>query len=562
MNYALLGTAFVGGLVSFISPCILPIIPGFLAYLAGSSTTGGEPKRKEIFINSFFFVLGFSVVFALLGVLLNTALAHVAGSVQTWLSRFGGVVIIFFGLYLIGLIHLSFLERDHKIGIKRKFSSRYITSFLFGLAFAAGWTPCVGPVLGVVLGLAASAPGSAFVLLLSYALGLGVPFLLVGLFTGEATKFISRFGGSLKIINIIFGIVLVILGVLVFTQRLSFTLHMPTSNVPVVTVSAPTFATTTSSAPYVIDHTGDYLAKEITDPTGFINTPDGKPIKISDYIGKKVILLDFWTYSCINCQRTVPYLQAWYTKYESEGLVIIGIHTPEFEFEKDYNNVSTAVKRLGITFPVVMDSNYGTWNAYNNHYWPHKYLIDIDGYVTYDQIGEGNYAEDEQKIQQALTQRAQILGTGQTISAGLVNPAGATDIEANSPETYFGASRNQYLGNGAQNISGLQTLSYPQTIAPNTLYLSGNWDFEGEYAQNVSATAGIKYTYSAKDIYFVAGASAPVTVDVIQDGVKINTLTISGNKLYTLMQNATAGTHTIELKINGKGLQAFTFTFG
>lgn len=221
MNFALLGTAFVGGLVSFLAPCILPIIPGFLAYLAGSSSASAEePKRKDVFLNSLFFVLGFSVVFAILGILLNTVLVHVAGSVQTWLSRFGGIVVIFFGLYLVGLIHLPFLDTEHKLGVKRRFSSRYVTSFLFGLAFAAGWTPCVGPVLGVVLGLAASAPGSAFVLLLAYALGLGLPFLLVGLFTGEATKLIARFGASLKIVNIIFGIILILLGILVFTDTL------------------------------------------------------------------------------------------------------------------------------------------------------------------------------------------------------------------------------------------------------------------------------------------------------------------------------------------------------
>lgn len=221
MNGVALGTAFVGGLVSFLAPCILPIIPGFLAYLAGSSTSEeGGPQRKEVFLNSLFFVLGFSVIFALLGILLNTVLAHVAYSVQTWLSRIGGALVIFFGLYLTGLIKIAFLDRDHKLGVKKKFSSRYATSFLFGLAFAAGWTPCVGPVLGVVLGLAASAPGSAFILLLAYALGLGLPFLLVGLFTGEATRLIARFGGSLKVINIIFGVVLIILGVFVFTGTL------------------------------------------------------------------------------------------------------------------------------------------------------------------------------------------------------------------------------------------------------------------------------------------------------------------------------------------------------
>lgn len=221
MTESLLIGAFLGGLVSFLAPCVLPIIPGFLAYLAGASTTNAGSKRKEIFVNSVFFVLGFGVVFAALGVLLNTLLENIAYDVQIWLSRIGGVMIIFFGLYLVGLMRIPFLEREYKFGVKVKFKSRYVSSFLFGLAFAAGWTPCVGPALGVILGLAATEPGSAFILLLTYALGLGIPFLIVGAFTGQATEFINRHATGLKYLNIVFGIILLALGVLIFTQKLS-----------------------------------------------------------------------------------------------------------------------------------------------------------------------------------------------------------------------------------------------------------------------------------------------------------------------------------------------------
>ncbi len=221
MTESLIVGAFLGGLVSFLAPCVLPIIPGFLAYLAGAQTTDTGSKRKEIFINSIFFVVGFSLIFALLGVLLNTLLQDIAYGVQLWLSRIGGVMIIFFGLYLVGLIKISFLEKEYKLGVKTKFKSRYATSFLFGLAFAAGWTPCVGPALGVILGLAATAPGSAFVLLLTYALGLGIPFLIVGAFTGKATQFIDRYATRLKYLNIFFGVFLLLIGILVFTQKLS-----------------------------------------------------------------------------------------------------------------------------------------------------------------------------------------------------------------------------------------------------------------------------------------------------------------------------------------------------
>ena len=213
-------SAFLAGIVSFLAPCVLPLIPGFLVYLAGTGTTE-KNNRREILINAIFFVLGFSLIFAALGILLNTILAQVATGVQIWLSRIGGGLIIVFGLYLAGLIKINFLEREHKLTVKKKFSSRYFTSFVFGLAFAAGWTPCVGPALGAILGLAASTPGSAFFLLLAYALGLGLPFLVVALFTSQASILINRYAHLITYINFVFGLLLVGLGILIFTQRLN-----------------------------------------------------------------------------------------------------------------------------------------------------------------------------------------------------------------------------------------------------------------------------------------------------------------------------------------------------
>ena len=212
---------FIAGIISFLSPCVLPLIPGFLAYLSGTSlgdTSAGA--RTKMFLNSVFFVLGFSVVFALLGVLLNSLLRNISFQVQTWLSRIGGVIIILFALYLLGLIKIEFLEREHKLQVKRKFSITYLTSFVFGAAFAVGWTPCVGAVLGSVLTLAVIEPGIAFTLLVSYSLGLGIPFLLVGIFSGQAVKLINKSQIFLKYFNLIVGILLLIIGILVFTNQL------------------------------------------------------------------------------------------------------------------------------------------------------------------------------------------------------------------------------------------------------------------------------------------------------------------------------------------------------
>ncbi len=213
--------AFSAGLLSFLSPCVLPIVPGFLAYLAGSTSVGAQNRRRNIFLASVFFVLGFATVFALLGVLLNTILAYAAGDVQMWLSRIGGLFIIFFGLALTGLVRIPFFEQEFKINVGTKFSSRYVTAFVFGASFAAGWTPCVGPVLGAIIGLAAASPGSAFALFMVYALGLGLPFLVVGAVAMPLSGLLTRWGKVLHIITVVFGAILIIIGVLVFTERLS-----------------------------------------------------------------------------------------------------------------------------------------------------------------------------------------------------------------------------------------------------------------------------------------------------------------------------------------------------
>jgi len=222
--------AIIAGLVSFLSPCVLPIIPGFLVYLAGTSADGSDKSRWIVFSHSVLFVLGFSTVFAALGVLLNTALESVAYDAQVWFARAGGIIIIFFGLYLTGLIKIKFLERAHKMNAASVSRSRWVTSFLFGAAFASGWTPCVGAALGAILGLAASQSGSAFYLLLFYAIGLGIPFLVVGLFANTAQQWLARYSRAAAIINVLFGALLIVLGILIFTQQLSRTANFELLN--------------------------------------------------------------------------------------------------------------------------------------------------------------------------------------------------------------------------------------------------------------------------------------------------------------------------------------------
>ena len=316
-------------------------------------------------------------------------------------------------------------------------------------------------------------------------------------------------------------------------------------------------------------------AIEIVDPTGFVNASSS--FRLANLIGKNVILLDFWTYSCVNCIRTIPYLNAWYSRYHSEGLQIVGIHTPEFAFESILSNVEAAVQKYGIEYPVVLDSNYGTWDAYGNLYWPHEYLIDMAGYIVHDQIGEGNYSETEGEIQKLLAERDQILGprAQPTPTSTVFVPQSVISSGLMSAETYFGSGRNQYLGNGTQGVTGNQTLTVPQILQLNTLYLGGSWNFEDQFASNNAAGATIVYKYTAGKVYFVSGAPAgkSVTVEVFQDGkpvtdaagsdVQNGEVTISGNRLYNLINNPDgSGTHTLELIIYSPGLEAFTFTFG
>lgn len=313
-----------------------------------------------------------------------------------------------------------------------------------------------------------------------------------------------------------------------------------------------------------------YPAKEIVSPSGFLNT-GGAPLALKDIVGKKVILLDFWTYSCINCQRTLPYLTSWYEKYKDQGLEIVSIHTPEFAFEKEIANVEAAAKKFGVTYPIVLDNDYATWDAYQNQYWPEHYLIDINGLVVDRHIGEGGYDETEQKIQALLKERKEALGEDGSITSSITQVD--QQVAAQSPETYFGWSRNTLLGNGKAQSPGLQTLALPDARKADTLYLGGAWDFSQQYASNVQSGARISFRYTARDVYFVGSSDKPVSLTILRDGQPVGarkgddvaadgTVTVQAAGLYKLIHEDEPGTHAIEIIVNDPGLKAFTFTFG
>lgn len=305
------------------------------------------------------------------------------------------------------------------------------------------------------------------------------------------------------------------------------------------------------------------VAKEIVNPAGYLNTDT---INIMDQIGKNVVLVDFMTYSCINCQRTFPYLNAWNEKYKDKGLQIIGIHTPEFDFEKDIDNVRDALGMYGIEYPVVLDNDYGTWTAYGNRYWPRKYLIDIDGFIVYDHIGEGGYDEAEKMIQQLLEERKERLGLDIQISTDIVTPEGVEAIAKGidiSPEIYFGAKRNEHLYNGYSGIVGEQEFEEQPTIKSDTLYLLGTWDIQPEYAENKTADAKIIFKFNARNVFMVASADEEIPIEIYVDGELLDKdIKVQDERLYRLIEGDDYGEHTLEIVVKSPGLKAYTFTFG
>lgn len=324
-----------------------------------------------------------------------------------------------------------------------------------------------------------------------------------------------------------------------------------------------------------IDKSQFKKAPELAMISGYINT---EPLTLADLKGK-VVLVDFWTYSCINCIRTIPYLNAWYEKYADKGLVIVGVHTPEFEFEKNYDNVKAAVEKFGIQYPVVQDNDRGTWRAYENRYWPHKYLVDNEGYIRYDHIGEGGYAETEKVIQSLLAERAAATGQTVNIDGTVSKPDSAQSVDFSkirTPELYFGYNfARAKLGN-AQGFDPGKVVDYvfPEgaALTPNTIYLSGQWKNNPDHMELQGEAGRIVLTYNAKAVNIVAGGKGELHIS--EDGSQLTgdsrgadvsetgQVNVDGQRLYNLAMHEDYGTHRIVIDAMSPGFQIYTFTFG
>ncbi|MDW0152905.1 MAG: thioredoxin family protein [Nitrososphaeraceae archaeon] len=332
-----------------------------------------------------------------------------------------------------------------------------------------------------------------------------------------------------------------------------------------------------SSVGLSIDKSQFKKAPEFTGITSYINT---NATELSDLKGK-VVLVDFWTYSCINCIRTLPYLVDWNHKYSDKGLVIVGVHSPEFEFEKNIDNVKQAITRFGIKYPVLLDNDHGTWNAFQNSYWPRKYLVDSEGYIRYDHIGEGGYVETENAIKNLLSERSNQQGIEiSNINQTKLTVPGAQSVDFNqikTPELYFGY---QYARAQLGNIEGFnpdKTVNYTiptSNLKSNVIYLQGLWKNNPDSMELVGPDGKIILSYSSKSVNIVAGGKGEITVK--EDGKNTQTnnpfkgneldtegkLNIDGQRLYNIADHGNYGSHHIEINAKGSGFKLYTLTFG
>jgi thiol-disulfide isomerase/thioredoxin len=294
-------------------------------------------------------------------------------------------------------------------------------------------------------------------------------------------------------------------------------------------------------------------APEFAGIVSWLNTPGNKPLSLAQLKGR-VVLVDFWTYSCINCQRTLPHIEAWYKDYAKDGLVVVGVHTPEFNFEHVVSNVRSESARLGVHYPVAIDNNYATWDAYDNEYWPADYLIDSRGDVRHVSFGEGGYADTEGLIRQLLRAAHPDVGLGPGTDV-----ANQTPTEEMSPETYVGYQEEQYIVNPTLTRNAPATYQVPSSVPLGALALSGTWTEEAQEA-TAGSDAALKLGFLAKDVYLVMGGSGTVHVSV--DGRPTKTIRVGGApKLYTLLQASSTETATVTLTVSA-GVEAYDFTFG
>ncbi len=564
--YVLLVFAFISGLITIFAPCVWPLLPIILS----STATGGKQKPFGI-------VLGIMTSFTLLTLTISY-IVKIFPFDPNILRLFAVVVIGFLGLVLVVPALSQVLEgyvsrfsgSFGKRFIKNKdgFSGGYITGFALGIV----WTPCTGPILATIATLAATRAVNTETVLITvvYVLGVGIPlflFALAGNWLFTRSRVLSKYTGR---IQQAFGIVMILAAIAIYTNydkvlQAKLLDRFPSyQNFLIGLESSPAVrkqldllknkknqpSTVNQQTPTVnLPNLGK--APEFVGITKWLNTD--KPLTLADLKGK-VVLVDFWTYTCINCIRTLPHVTSWYDKYKDQGFVVIGVHTPEFEFEKQTENVEGAIKQYGIHYPVPQDNNYATWNAYNNQFWPAEYLIDADGNIRRTHFGEGEYDETEMAIKQLLQE------AGKKVDTSLINVEDQTPKARLTPETYTGLLRRERY---TKENPLLHYFAY-----------GGQWNLQDEYAET-SDFSSLEFHFYANKVFLVI--TPKITDDVIRvylDGKSVDktnagkdvqnaVVTVDQSRLYNLIDlKGNPGDHVLRLEFKTTGTKIYAFTFG
>jgi cytochrome c biogenesis protein CcdA/thiol-disulfide isomerase/thioredoxin len=563
--------AYFGGVLTILSPCILPVLPFVFA-------RSDQPFRKS----GLPLLAGMCITFAVVA-----SLATVGGGWAVRANQFGRIAaLVLFALFGLTLLFSSLADRlsrplvrlGNRLSSNSDSGASVLNSFLLGIGTGLLWAPCAGPILGLILTGAALQGASTHtaLLLLSYAAGAATSLAVALLAGGRLFAAMKRGLGVEEWIRKALGLaVLAAVAAVAFgldrgvltrlslastgnlEQRLLDRFHPP--------------------KPIVLTQTIDVTDSAKPDLSGATAWIDSQPLTFASLHGK-VVLVDFWTYSCINCLRTLPYIKAWNEKYKDSGLVIIGVHTPEFPFEKDEANVRKAVKDLGITYPVPMDNNYKIWRSFNNEYWPADYLIDATGAIRFHHFGEGGYDESEKQIRTLLEEanHTPLPQTSSTIAAsGTEAAADSSDVQ--SPETYVGYARAaNFASPGGFNEDDPKTYSTPAALKLNQWALAGMWKDDDQFATSRAAGDSISYRFHARDLHLVLGPDEDkpirfrVTLDGQAPGANHGVDTdaegygvVTGDRLYQLIrQQGSIHDRTFRIEFLVPGVRAYSFTFG
>jgi cytochrome c biogenesis protein CcdA/thiol-disulfide isomerase/thioredoxin len=567
--------AYLGGVLTIVSPCILPVLPFVFARSDRPFLRSGLPL-----------LVGMAASFAAVA-----TLAAVGAGWAVEANRFGRIaalaLLALFGLTLL-IPSLSDRLTRPLVALGDRLSQNadaggagIAQSLLLGVATGLLWAPCAGPILGLILTGAAlqGANLQTTLLLLAYAAGAATSLALALLVGGRVFAAMKRSLGVGEWIRRALGVaVLGAVAVIALGMDTGFLTRLSLAGTNTLEQSLLNHLRPAGTAAPVAAAAGTLPVEGTMPPlTGAVAWLNSPPLSPADLRGK-VVLVDFWTYSCINCLRTIPYIQAWADKYRSQGLVVIGVHSPEFAFEKNIGNVKQAVANLKISYPVAIDSDYAIWKAFNNEYWPADYFIDAQGRIRHHAFGEGGYDEAERVIRQLLAEAGHAPPEAGLVSVSGTGAEAAADMsDVQSPETYIGSDR-------AENFMspGGAVLDTPHDYTPGTLQLnqwglSGTWTISGEHGVLNAAGGGITYRFHARDLHLVLGPGAdgkPVRFVVTIDGAKpganhgVDTDadghgSVTAQRLYQLIrQSGPVSDRTFEIRFLDPGVVAYAFTFG